>query len=190
MRSGGSEFDEATPSTKAPNAIMISSSLAMAGCCAHKVKKDLALLGRVESRSGQRAFDLGCLCLDQLHDMLDHVGILHMMVGHAGQIDHMPALAAASDADVRLTRFAGAVHHASKHRKRHGRPDMLQPLLESLDGADDVEALASAAGARDDANSAIADAKRLEDLIANSNFLFRLGRKRHADRVANPRPEQ
>ena len=65
---------------------------------------------------------------------------------------------------------------------------MLQPLLESLDGADDVEALASAAGARDDANSAIADAKRLEDLIATRTSSS--GSAESDTRIVSPIPAQ
>src|SRR3546814_16656665 len=44
------------------------------------------------------------LRFDQFNDVLDHLCILHMMIGDAGKIDNMLASAAASDADVR---FAG-----------------------------------------------------------------------------------
>ena len=81
------------------------------------------------------------------------------MVGDARQIDHVLALAAAGDADVGLARLARAVDDAAEHRERHRRLDVLQPLLERLDGADDVEALARAARAGDDPDAAVADAE-------------------------------
>ena len=67
---------------------------------------------------------------------------------------------------------------------------MLKPLLERLDGADHVEALARAARAGNDAHAAAADAEALQDLIADANLFLRLRRERHADRVADPRPQQ
>ena len=94
MTSGGSDLG-VKPLARAPNAMRMNSSLAMAVCCAHKVKKDLALLGGVERRSGRLGFNLGRLRFDQLHDVLDHVGILHMVIGDSGQIDHVLALTAA-----------------------------------------------------------------------------------------------
>ena len=140
--------------------------------------------------SERASLDLGRLGLDQLDDMLDHVGVLDMMVGHARQIDHVLAVAAAGDADVGLARFAGAVDDAAEHRERHRRADMLQPLLERLDGADHVEALPRAARAGDDADAAVADAERLQDLEADADFFLGLGRERDADRVADPGPQQ
>ncbi len=67
---------------------------------------------------------------------------------------------------------------------------MREAFLEPLDGADDVEALARATGAADDADAACAHAHALEDLVTDADFLFGLGRERHADRVADPRPDQ
>ena len=60
----------------------------------------------------------------------------------------------------------------------------------ACDRADHVEALARAARAGDDAHAAVADAERLQDLVADADFLLRLGRKRDADRVADPGPKQ
>src|SRR5207237_161901 len=68
--------------------------------------------------------------------------------------------------------------------------DVLQPLLELLDSADDVEALARAAGAGDHPYTAIADTERLQHLIADANFFLRLGRERNADGVADAAPQQ
>ncbi len=65
-----------------------------------------------------------------------------------------------------------------------------RPLLQRLDGADHVEALPRAARAGDDAHAAGADAERLQHLVADADFLFRLGRKRDADRVADAGPQQ
>ena len=67
---------------------------------------------------------------------------------------------------------------------------MLQPLLERLDRADDVEALARAARAGDDADAAVADAEAFQDLVADADFFLGLGRKRDADGVADPGPQQ
>src|SRR4051812_47423278 len=122
--------------------------------------------------------------------MVDHVLVADMMVGDARQIDHMLPVAAAGDADVGLARLAGAVDDAAEHRERHWRADMAQPLLERLDGADDVEALARAGRAGDDADTAVADAERFQDLEAGADLLLRLGRERDPDRVANAEPEQ
>src|SRR5207244_7908770 len=87
-------------------------------------------------------------------------------------------------------RFAGALDDAAEHRKRHRSLDVLQPLFERLNRTDHVEALPRAAGAGDDAHAAIADAHRLQNLVADADFFFRFGRERYADRVADPGPQQ
>jgi hypothetical protein len=46
--------------------------------------------------------------------------LLHVVVGHAREIDHVLAVAAAGDADVGFARFAGAVDHAAEHRELSG----------------------------------------------------------------------
>src|SRR5204862_2288979 len=102
--------------------------------------------------------------------------VLDMVSGHARQIDHVLALAAAGDPDVGLARFARPVDDAAKHAERHRSLDMLEPLLERLDGADHVEALARAARAGDDADAAAADAEALQDLIADADLFLGLGR--------------
>src|SRR6185436_20508096 len=98
--------------------------------------------------------------------MVDHVLVADMMVGDAGQIDHVLAVAAAGEADIGLARLARAVDDAAEDRKRHRCADVGEPLLERLDGADDVEALARAARAGDDADAAIANAEALQYLEA------------------------
>ena len=102
----------------------------------------------------------------------------------------MLAGAAAGDADVGLARLAGAVDDAAEHRERQRHADMLEPLLERLDGADHIEALPCAARTGDDPDAAVTDAERLQYLEADPHFLFRLGRERDADRVADPGPQQ
>src|SRR5688500_19050248 len=67
---------------------------------------------------------------------------------------------------------------------------MLEPLLQRLDGADNVEALPRAGGAGYDADAAMADPHRLQDLKADAHFLLGLGRQGDADRVADAEPEQ
>ena len=54
---------------------------------------------RVHAHRAAR-IDLGRLRFDELDDVLDHVGVLDMMVGDPRQEDHMLAVAAAGDADV------------------------------------------------------------------------------------------
>src|SRR5207248_11098016 len=110
-------------------------------------------------------FDLGGLGFDQLHDVIDHLGVFDVVVGDAREIDHVRAVAAAGDADVGLARFAGAVHDAAEHTERHWRLDVLQAGLERFDGADHVEALPRAAGAGDDTHAAAADAHHFQDFI-------------------------
>ena len=46
-------------------------------------KERLNLLGGVERRHRLRGLDLGSLRFHQPHDMVDHVGVLHMVIGHA-----------------------------------------------------------------------------------------------------------
>src|SRR5437763_11350422 len=125
------------------------------------------LFRRVRGRRFRR-FDLRGLRFDQLYDMVDHVGILDMMIGDSGEIDHMLAVTAAGDADVGLARLARPVDDAAEHRERHRRADVAEPFLQRLDSADDVEALARAGRAGDDADAAIADAEALEDLEAGA----------------------
>ena len=102
----------------------------------------------------------------------------------------MLALAAAGDADVSLARFARSVDDTAEHRQRHRRLDMLQPLLERLDGTNHVEALARAGRAGDNADAAVADAQAFEDFVADPDFFLRLGGQRYANGVANPGPQQ
>src|SRR6478672_11912659 len=102
----------------------------------------------------------------------------------------MLAIAAAGDADVGFPGFAGSVDDAAKNAERHRRLDVLQPIFERLDRADDVKALASAAGAGDDTDSAIANTERLQDLVADADFFLGLGRQRYADGVADSGPQQ
>src|SRR5438128_11376314 len=73
--------------------------------------------------------DLRGLRLDQPDDMVDHVGVLDMVVGDAAEIDHMLAVAAAGDADVGLAGLARAVDYAAENRERHRRADMAKRLL-------------------------------------------------------------
>ena len=49
-----------------------------------------------------------------------------MVIGHARQIDHVLAGAAAGDADIGLARLARAVDDAAEHRQRQRRRDMLR----------------------------------------------------------------
>src|SRR4029453_3401975 len=109
--------------------------------------------------------------------MVDHVGVLHVMVGDARQIDHVLALAAAGDPNVGLTCFTRTVDDTAEPRERHRCLDVLQPLFEGLDRADDVEALASAAWAGNDPNAAAADPEALEEFIANANLFLRFSRQ-------------
>src|SRR3546814_8756149 len=105
-------------------------------------------------------------------------------------MDHVGAVAAGGDADIGLARLAGAVGDAAEHRQAHRRADVLEALLQFLDGADDVEALPRATGARDDADAAVADAERLENLEADADLVLGLCRPRDADRVADPEPQR
>ena len=113
-----------------------------------------------------------------------------MVVGHAGQVDHVLALAAASDADVGLAGLTRAIDHTAEHRERHWGLDVAQRVLKLLHGADHVKALPRAAGARDDPNAAGPQPKRFEEFVANPHFFLRLGREADPDRVADPGPEQ
>ena len=62
-----------------------------------------------------RCLDLGSPGLYQRHDMVEHIGVLHVMIGNAGQIDHMLARTASGDADIGLARFAWAIDYATNN---------------------------------------------------------------------------
>ena len=64
-----------------------------------------------------------------------------MVVGHAGQIDHVLAIAAPGYADVGFARLARTIDDAAENRERKRRFNVAQRVFEFLDGADDVEAL-------------------------------------------------
>src|SRR3546814_8616122 len=102
--------------------------------------------------------------------MADHGGVGDMVVGDPRKEDHMLAVAAAGDADVGFARLAGAVDDAAQYRERHRGLDVAERLFERLDGADDVEPLARAAGAGDDADAAGAEAERFQDFIADAHL--------------------
>ena len=52
--------------------------------CARDGEESLNLFYRVEPRRALRfGLEFGGLRFDQLYDMIDHVGVLHVVVGHA-----------------------------------------------------------------------------------------------------------
>ena len=130
------------------------------------------------------------LLLDELRQVLDDVLVLEAVIGHAGDIDLMRAVAAAGEADVGLARLAGAVDDAADDRERDRRRDVGEALLERRHGLDDVELLARAGRARDHGDAAPAQLQRLQDLVADPDLLDRVRRERDADGVADPGPEQ
>src|SRR3954471_16070422 len=90
----------ANASASAPLVIRINSSLTMPPQCAGNGQERLNLFGGVERRLiGFGGFDLGGFLLDQTDDVIDHVGVLHMVVGDARQIDHVRSVAASGEAD-------------------------------------------------------------------------------------------
>src|SRR5690606_27097998 len=145
---------------------------------------------RSDRLKGFRRFDFRRFGFDQLDDVVEHALAFDVVIGHARKVDHVFARAAAGDADVGLARFAWAVDDAAEHRERERRLDVLEPLLERLDGLDHVEALAGAAWARDDAHAAGPETERFQDLEPDAHFLLGLGRERNADRVADAGPQQ
>jgi hypothetical protein len=66
---------------------------------------------------------------------------------------------------------------------------MLKARLQCLDGLDDVEALARTGRARDDVDTAVAQAEGIENLIADLDFFDRVRRQGHTDCVANTHPQ-
>ena len=56
--------------------------------------------------------DLGGLRLHQLNDMVDHVGVLDMVVGDAAEIDHIVKLVEAKAAEIEAA--GNAVAHAAE----------------------------------------------------------------------------
>ena len=122
--------------------------------------------------------------------MVDDVGVLQAVVGEAADIDLVGAVAAAGEADIGLARLARAVDDAADHRHRQRRRDVREALLEPLDGLDHLELLARAGRAGDDGDAAAAQVQRLQHLEADLDLLDRIGRQRHADRVADPGPQQ
>src|SRR3546814_8467003 len=104
-----------------------------------------------------------------------------MVVGDAREIDHVGAVAAAGDADIGLARLAGAVDDAAEHRPAHRRADVLEALLQFLDGADDVDAVPRATGAPDDADAADAGAAHPENHEADADLVLGLCRQRRSE---------
>ena len=62
--------------------------------------------------------------------MLDHIRRLGLVVGLAGQIDHVLAVATAGDTDIGHQRLTGAVDHAADDRQRQRRLDVGQALFQ------------------------------------------------------------
>src|SRR5215470_2734772 len=71
-----------------------------------------------------RRFDVRCFLFDQLHEVVDDVGVFQTMVGQAVDVDLMGAVAAAGEADIGFARFARAVDDATDDRHRHRRRDV------------------------------------------------------------------
>ena len=82
MSSGGGGGVSA--SATAPLIIRIKRSLTMARRCAVETEKWLKLLGGVERWLVLgSSLDFGRLRFDQLDDVVNHVGVLHMVIGEA-----------------------------------------------------------------------------------------------------------
>ena len=103
------------------------------------------------------------LLLDELGHMLDDILILQPVMLVAGDIDHMRVVAAAGEADIGFTRFAGTVDNAADDADRHRRGDVGDALFQRLDGLDDVEILPRTGRARDDVDAAMTQIQRLQD---------------------------
>jgi len=58
-------------------------------------------------------FDFPGLFLDEPDEMVHDIGVLNAVMRQAGHIDHVRALAAAGDADIRFARLARAVDDAA-----------------------------------------------------------------------------
>ena len=102
----------------------------------------------------------------------------------------MDAAPAAGQPDVGFARFSRPVDDAADDRQRHRRRDVGEALLQRGDRLDDRELLPRAGWAGDDRDAAMAQMQRLEDLEAGLDLLHRVGRKRHADGVADPLGQQ
>src|SRR3546814_291404 len=139
---------------------------------------------------GSLRLDLRGLFLDQPDQMVDQLLVSDLVVGKAGHIDHVRALAAAGHADVGLARFAGAVDAAADPRYLHRRHDVLQALFQQFDGIDDLELLPRAGRAGDDVDAAMAEIERLQHVEADLHLLYGIRRQRYPNGVADPRPEQ
>src|SRR6185436_161981 len=105
--------------------------------------------------------NLSRLRLDQLDQMIDDALVLQPMMRLAGDVDHVRTMAATGETDIGLTRLTRPVDDAADHRNRERGGDMRQPLLQYLDGADDVELLARTRRARNHGHAATAQAQRL-----------------------------
>jgi hypothetical protein len=73
---------------------------------------------------------------------------------------------------------------------RSGASSALERLLDLLGERPDVDLGAPARGAGHDVESALTQVQRLEDRDAGLDLLDRVGRERHADRVADALREQ
>ena len=104
--------------------------------------------------------------------------------------NHVFAITAAGQTNVGFACFAGAIDHAAEDRKRERCFDMLEPGFQCLNCADHIETLARAAGAGNNANTAGAEAERLEHFETDFDFLLGLCGQRYTDCVANSGPKQ
>ena len=99
-------------------------------------------------------------------------------------------VAAAGDAEVRVSRLAGPVDGAAEHGDLESLGVGIQPLLDLGGQRLHADVVASAGGARDEDGAPLPQAERLEDLPGDLDLLHGVGRQRHAHRVADPVHEQ
>ena len=122
--------------------------------------------------------------------MPDDILILQTMVGLAGDIDLMGAFAASRKADIGHHRLAWAIDDAADDGNGHRRGDMGQAFFQDFDRLDDVEILA----AQDGQEITVTPRRRSPSVFSMSqadfDFFDRFGGQRHADGVANARPQQ
>src|SRR5690606_27267515 len=100
--------------------------------------------------------------------LLEHVLLEHGLDDLALAEDHALAVAG-GDADVGVTRLAGAVHHASHDGDADWLLDVLQHLVDLVGEREEIDLDAATGRARDHGGALLAQLEALEDLVGDEH---------------------
>src|SRR3990172_9311372 len=89
------------------------------------------------------------------------------------------------DAEVRLSRLAGTVHHAAHDGHLNRLTELLQALLHGIRQADEIDLAAATAWTTDHDRAVLAEVEGFENFVARLHLFDGVGSQRDANGISN-----